>query len=176
VRLGHDFYTRDVLQVAPDLVGMVLCRTLGPMTMRARISEVEAYRGEEDTACHARAGRTTRTEVLYMGGGHAYVYLCYGIHHLLNVVTGEEGAPQAVLIRGLAEVSGPGRLTKALGITLAENRMDLTVSETLWIEDDGCTPQIQTSPRIGIAYATAEDQARLWRFSAEVPPLPADPS
>ena len=176
MRLDLDFYSRDVLQVAPELVGKLLCRVVGGTTMRGRISEVEAYRGEEDTACHARAGRTKRTEVLYMAGGHAYVYLCYGIHHLLNVVTGEEGSPQAVLIRGLVEVSGPGRLTKAYGITLAENRMDLTVSPTLWLEDDGFTPPVQTSERIGIGYATQEDQARLWRFTAEGSPLPADPS
>ena len=171
MRLGTDFYTRDVLDVAPDVVGKILCRRLGEMVLRGRISEVEAYRGEHDTACHARAGRTKRTEVLYMVGGHTYVYLCYGIHCLLNVVTGAEGDPQAVLIRGLAEVSGPGRLTKAYGITLEENRMDLVTSQTLWLEDDGFVPQIETSKRVGIGYATPEDQARLWRFSAVRPPL-----
>ena len=144
--------------------------------MKGWISEVEAYRGEEDTACHAHVGRTKRTEVLYMSGGHAYVYLCYGIHHLLNVVTGEQGDPQAVLIRGLADVTGPGRLTKAMGITLEENRMDLTTSSTLWLEDEGFTPGIQASERIGIGYATPEDQARLWRFTAEESPLPPSQS
>jgi len=153
------------------LVGKVLCHRCGETILRGRVSEVEAYRGEDDTACHARAGRTKRTEVLYMEGGHAYVYLCYGIHNLLNVVTGEDGDPQAVLIRGLAEVSGPGRLTKAYGITLKDNRMDLVTSQTLWLEDDGFVPQIETSERIGIGYATPEDQARLWRFSAVRPPL-----
>jgi len=144
--------------------------------MRGRINEVEAYRGEEDTACHARAGRTKRTEVLYMAGGHAYVYLCYGIHCLLNVVTGEEGDPQAVLIRGLAEVPGPGRLTKAFGITLDENRLDLIASPALWLEDDGSAPRIHASKRIGIGYATQEDQDRLWRFTAQESPLPPNRS
>ena len=174
MRLGSDFYTRDVLCVAPELIGKVLCRRLGERVLRGQICEVEAYRGEEDTACHARVGRTKRTEVLYMAGGHAYVYLCYGIHHLLNVVTGEEGDPQAVLIRGLAEVSGPGRLTRAFGITLEENRMDLTTSQELWLEDGGFSPTIEASRRIGIGYATQEDQARLWRFTVGGSPIPPD--
>lgn len=166
MRLGNDFYLRDVLEVAPALIGTWLCRKLDGQTLRGRITEVEAYRGETDTACHARAGRTKRTEVLYMAGGHAYVYLCYGIHNLLNVVTGEEGDPQAVLIRGLEGLTGPGRLTKAFSITLAENRLDLVNSAELWLEDDGYRPGVQTSPRIGIGYATQEDQARLWRFTS----------
>jgi len=176
VRLGSDFYTRDVLVVAPELLGKTLCRRVGETTLTGRITEVEAYRGEEDTACHARVGRTKRTEVLYMAGGHAYVYLCYGIHCLLNVVTGKQGDPQAVLIRGLADVSGPGRLTKAFGITLEDNRLDLVTSSTLWLEDEGFVPQVSTSRRIGIGYATQEDQARLWRFTAQESPLPSNRS
>jgi len=176
VRLNADFYTRDVLAVAPDLIGKLLCHRHGDMVVKGRISEVEAYRGEQDTACHARAGRTKRTEVLYMEGGHAYVYLCYGIHYLFNVVTGAEGDPQAVLIRGLADVEGPGRLTKALGITLDQNRVDLITSQTLWLEDEGFRPQIEASRRIGIGYATPEDQARLWRFTSVESQIPSDHS
>lgn len=174
MRLDCDFYTRDVLDVAPHLVGKLLCHRVGPTVIRGRITEVEAYRGEDDTACHARVGRTKRTEVLYMAGGHAYVYLCYGIHNLFNVVTGSEGNPQAVLIRGLAHIPGPGRLTKALGITLADNRADLTTSPTLWLEDDQYHPVVDASTRIGIGYATPQDQARLWRFTEEESPLRSD--
>jgi len=164
-RLTSAFYQCDVLDVAPNLLGKLLCYVDGSEVRRGRITEVEAYRGETDTACHAHAGRTKRTEVLYLGGGHAYVYLCYGIHHLFNVVTGPEGQPQAALIRGIEGFPGPGRLTKALDITLDNNRTDLTISPNLWLEDDGYRPPaLKTSPRIGIAYASEEDQARLWRW------------
>ena len=174
MRLSDDFYSQDVLQVAPALVGKVLCRALDSQILRGRITEVEAYRGEEDTACHARAGRTKRTETLYLPGGHAYVYLCYGIHHLLNVVTGPTDHPQAALIRGLATIPGPGRLTKAFRITLDHNRADLCASTQLWIEDDGYLPaRLDASPRIGIGYATQDDQERPWRFTD---PTGADPS
>ena len=167
MRLGDEFYSRDVLDVAPSLLGMVMCRRdeAGTVT-RGRISEVEAYRGEDDSACHARFGRTKRAEVLYLAGGHAYVYLCYGMHHLVNVVTGPAGMPQAALIRGVVGVTGPGRVTKALGIRMDDNRADLRTSERLWLEEDGFVATgIETSPRIGIGYATPEDQARLWRFT-----------
>jgi len=167
-RLDAGFYRRDVLDVAPDLLGKVLCHAVGGDIRRGRITEVEAYRGEEDTACHARAGKTSRTAVMYEAGGLTYVYLCYGMHHLLNIVTGMVGQPQAVLIRGLAEVTGPGRLTIYLGITTADNATDLVASPSIWIEDAGCTPrQVVASPRIGIAYASDEDRERLWRFTAQ---------
>jgi len=164
-RLGLDFYRRDVLEVAPRLLGLWLCHRVGPDIRRGRITEVEAYRGQSDTACHARVGRTKRTEVLYLGGGHAYVYLCYGLHHLVNVVTGPPDQPQAALIRGIEGHAGPGRLTKALDITLDNNREDLTTSPDLWLEDDGRRPaRIDAGRRVGIGYASAADQARLWRW------------
>ena len=160
-RVPVDFFIRDVLEVAPQLLGLWLCRAIGDEVRRGRITEVEAYRGETDTACHARVGRTKRTEVLYLRGGHAYVYLCYGIHHLFNVVTGPAGQPQAALIRGIEGSPGPGRLTKALD----NNRADLTTSPDLWLEDDGQRPTaIRTAPRIGIPYASPADQARPWRW------------
>jgi DNA-3-methyladenine glycosylase len=113
---------------------------------------------------------------MYLAGGHAYVYLCYGIHHMLNVVAAEEGNPQAALIRGVQPLDpqrepivGPGRLTREYGITMAENRLDLRVSDTLWFEDDEyAPPRIETGPRIGIGYASAEDQARPWRYVARL--------
>ena len=167
MRLGDTFFGMDVLLVAPRLIGTWLCRRDDlNRVVRRRITEVEAYRGEEDSACHARAGKTARTAVMYLTGGHTYVYLCYGIHHLLNIVTGEVNQPQAVLIRGIESVTGPGRVTKALGITLADNRIDLCTSDRLWIEDDGHRQEIKTGTRIGIGYATLEDQAKLWRYWA----------
>jgi DNA-3-methyladenine glycosylase len=136
--------------------------------LRARIVETEAYFGEEDTACHAHKGRTPRTDVMYWPGGFAYVYLCYGMHDMLNVVTGPADHPEAVLVRGVEGAIGPGRVTKALGITRALNRENLVTSQRLWLESDGLHPKFTASPRIGIAYASWRDQRRKWRFSAEL--------
>ena len=112
MRLSRDFFERDALEVAPDLLGKALVSHLpGLPQRRLIISETEVYRGEEDTACHAHRGRTRRTEPLYMAGGHFYIYLCYGIHWLLNAVTGPAGRPQGVLIRACRGYEGPGRLT-----------------------------------------------------------------
>lgn len=160
MKLGYDFYHRPCLEVAHDLVGKVLHFR----EQSLRITETEAYCGENDTACHAFKGRTPRTEVLYSRAGTAYVYLCYGVHNLLNLVTGEEGEPEAVLIRACEGYPGPGRLTKYLGITRAENRADVTGEGELWVEDDGCICQVVTDRRVGIGYASQEDQDRPWRF------------
>ena len=112
MRLTEEFFHRDCLEVAPALVGKVLVRQLEDGSqIRLRISETEAYRGETDTACHAHKGRTKRTEVLYQEAGQIYVYLCYGLHWLLNFVTGEKEQPQAVLIRACVGAEGPGILT-----------------------------------------------------------------
>lgn len=159
------FYSRDCLDVAPELVGKLLCRRMPDGNIvRLRITETEAYRGEEDTACHAHKGRTKRTEVLYGPPGTLYVYLCYGIHWLLNVITGELEQPQGVLIRACQNAEGPGRLTKALGITGSYTWQKITECPDLWIEDDGLRPAIAGAPRVGIGYASPEDQARPWRF------------
>ena len=112
-RLDYAFFHRHALEVAPDLVGKLLVHN----DIALRISETEAYCGESDTACHAHKGRTKRTEVLYADAGTVYVYLCYGMHWLMNVITGEENDPQGVLIRACVEADGPGKLTKKLGIT-----------------------------------------------------------
>ena len=112
-RLNYDFFHRPCLEVAHDLVGKLLIHN-GEML---RISETEGYCGEADTACHAHKGRTKRTEVMYGDAGTIYIYLCYGMHWLLNIVTGEKDQPEAVLIRACVEAPGPGRLTKRLGIT-----------------------------------------------------------
>ena len=134
-----------------------------------RISETEACCGESDTACHAHKGRTPRTEVLYADAGTIYVYLCYGIHWLLNIVTGEKEDPQAVLIRACVDANGPGKLTKALGITGELNRKSILETQDFWIEDDGKHYEILTDKRVGIGYAAQEDQDRLWRFKMGKP-------
>ena len=159
-RLGYDFFHRPCVEVARDLVGKVL--VCGGKQLR--ISETEAYCGESDTACHASRGRTKRTEVMYMDAGTVYVYLCYGIHWMLNIVTGEENAPEAVLIRACVEAKGPGKLTKALGITGDYNRSSVVTSDALWVGDDGFRCEIAQDKRVGIGYASQEDQDRLWRF------------
>ena len=163
-KLNYEFYHRPCLQVARELVGKWLVRRLpSGEGLRLRISETEADWGEADTACHAHKGRTKRTEVLYGDAGTIYIYLCYGMHWLLNVVTGDAEDPQAVLIRACVDAPGPGRLTKALGINGALNRGSICGDE-LWIEDDGQACTVVTDKRVGIGYASQEDQDRLWRF------------
>ena len=162
-RLRYEFYHRHALEVAPDLVGKLLVYNGKCL----RISETEAYCGESDTACHASKGRTKRTEVMYMEAGTVYIYLCYGMHWMLNIVTGEADQPEAVLIRACFDADGPGKLTKKLGITGERNRSCVVDSTELWIEDDGFSCEVTTDKRVGIGYASQEDQDRLWRFKAK---------
>ena len=165
-KLTVDDYTVDAVTMAKALVGAWLCRRLEDgSVVRRRITETEAYCGEEDTACHAHKGRTARTDVMYSPGGCAYIYLCYGMHEMLNVVTGAEGRPEAVLIRGVEGAEGPGRLTKLLKIDRSLNREDLVRSDRLWLETDGSRVKFTAAPRIGIAYASKRDQKRKWRFT-----------
>lgn len=164
-RLDAAFFHRDCLTVAPELVGKVLVRRMPDGTLRrVRIAETEAYRGEEDRGCHASKGRTRRTELLYGESGLLYVYLCYGMHWLLNVVTGEAGTPQAVLFRAGEDYPGPARLTKHLQVDKAFHGASLTSHPDLWVEDDGCRPVLETLPRVGIDYAGPEWAAKPWRF------------
>lgn len=159
-RLPYDFFHRHALEVAPDLVGKLLVHN----GQYLRISETEAYCGEADTACHAHKGRTKRTEVLYADAGTIYVYLCYGIHWLMNVITGDIDDPQGVLIRACVEAEGPGKLTKHLSITGELNRGSVVDSEELWIADDGFRCSVRTEKRVGISYASEDDQNKPWRF------------
>ena len=160
-------FSGDAVTLAPRLLGKFLCRRLTDGTvLRRRITETEAYFGEEDTACHAHRGRTPRTDVLYEAGGCAYVYLCYGMHSLVNFVSGSEGEPEAVLIRGVTGADGPGKLTKMLGIDRTLNGHDAVFSDEIWIEDDGTpVPEYTALPRVGIDYASEEDRMRPWRFT-----------
>jgi len=155
---------QSAIDLAPVLLGKILCRRLQDgEVLRYRITETECYVAN-DTACHAHRGKTPRNSVMYEIGGMAYIYLCYGIHNLLNVITGEIDNPEAVLIRGVEGFNGPGKLTKFMKIDRTLNGIDLTISKELWIEDDGVQFEYITTPRIGIDYASAEDKAWLWRF------------
>lgn len=151
------------------LLGKLLCKkTTDGAVIRGKIVETECYCGEEDTACHAHRGRTARNEPLYSAGGISYVYLCYGIHALLNIITGAEGHPEGILIRGVDGAIGPGRVTRAMGITVADDRLTLTPESGLWLEDGGDIPvSVTASPRVGIDYAEEADRLRPWRFTAE---------
>lgn len=163
-RLKRKYYTQPATVLAEDLVGKLLCRRTHSGIVRNRITETECYFGEEDTACHASKGKTERTKILYEKGGLAYVYLCYGMHSLFNVVTGKEGHPEAVLIRGVTDYNGPGKLTRAMGIDRELNGEDLVVSRHLWIEDDGFKPMVRADKRVGIDYATPKYRDILWRY------------
>jgi len=190
--LPRDFYARPTLDVLADLIGKVLVHDIGGSRAAGIIVEAEAYIGESDPACHAAPGPTARNAPLYGPPGHAYVYLNYGLHYLVNAVTEAEGSPAAILIRALEPLEGiplmrrrrgrrggsqrsgttqpaadhslcrgPGNLTVALGITLRQNRSDLT-SSALRIEDRGVgRAELVWSPRIGIRVGTDA----LWRCS-----------
>jgi DNA-3-methyladenine glycosylase len=165
MRINPDFYKMRATEMAPVLLGKLLCRKINNEIIKLRITETEIYFGETDSACHASKGKTKRTKTLYEAGGITYVYLCYGIHHLINVVSGEKGFPEACLIRGVEGYNGPGKLTKAMQIDRSLNEVDLRASTEIWLEDDGFKPEFVMSKRIGIDYATEEDRNRLWRFS-----------
>ena len=165
MRLDRDFYRQNAEILAPQLLGKLLCRRTDGKILRFRITETECYLGEDDSACHAHRGKTPRNSMLYEDGGRAYVYLCYGIHNLLNVVSGTKGEPQAALIRGVEGYPGPGRLTRAMGIDRRQNGLDLCDPDSeIWLEDDGFKAEFDRTPRIGIDYADPIDRERLWRF------------
>lgn len=177
------WFTRPTCVVAADLIGKILCRQLTDSdgkvkVLRMRIAEIEAYIGEDDPACHSHAGsRTARTEIMYEQGGVFYVYLTYGIHHMLNLISGAKESPESVLIRAgfltddsdrlmeeqflstnkqlthPKQLAGPGKLTKGLQIDRELNGKSISAESAAWIEDDGCQPPVSLHPRIGIDYA-----------------------
>jgi len=164
-KLPQEFYTRDVLDVAPDLIGKNLIVRMNDNTCRSfQLTEVEAYRGEDDKACHASKGRTERTSVMFGIGGHLYVYLIYGMYWMLNIVTGEKDNPQAVLLRGAQGINGPGKLTRELGIDRSFYGENLVTSTRIWLEDSGQRLDYKTGPRIGIDYAGEYWKSVPWRF------------
>jgi DNA-3-methyladenine glycosylase len=182
--LPESFYANpDVVDVSRNLIGMRLCTMFEGHFTSGIITETEAYCGRNDRACHANNGlRTERTEVMYGKPGHAYIYLCYGIHHLFNVVTNREGLADAVLIRSVKPdegldiikerrsgrpkkelTNGPGKLSQALGLHTQFSGTDLYTTP-VWIEEtDFSFSEINSSPRIGVEYA-GEDAKRPWRF------------
>jgi len=193
-RINLGFYNRtDVVQVAKDLLGKILVTAFDDGQTTGIITEVEAYRAPDDRACHAFGNRRTRrTEVMFREGGHAYIYLCYGIHHLFNVVTAPEGMAHAVLIRGIEPLdgvelmfrrrglspgrqasippklsTGPGALAQAMGLHTSQSGHSLVRSDSLvWIEDRGLAiPEnaMACGPRIGVESA-GESAAWEWRF------------
>lgn len=165
MKLGEEFFHRDCLEVAPDLVGKIIVRKFdNGEEINLRITETEAYRGTEDKACHASKGRTTRTEILYRESGLIYVYLCYGIHWLMNVITGEKEQPQGVLIRACEGFEGPARLTKKLQVDKSFNGESFTDNDRIYIWDDGMKHKIKTGKRVGIDYAGEEWASKQWRF------------
>lgn len=167
-RLGEEFFHRDCLDVAPELVGKIVVRRLTDGTILSeRIAETEAYRGEEDLACHASKGRTPRTELLYGKSGIIYVYLCYGMHWLMNVITGEQEQPQGVLIRAGEVHNGPAKLTKYLQIGKSFNGKSFVDNDELWIEDDGFKIDLRTDVRVGIDYAGEHWKNMPWRWIAD---------
>ena len=193
-RLPLEFYTRtDVVQIARELLGKVLVTEIDGQLTAGRITETEAYRAPDDRACHAyNSRRTARTEVMFQAGGRAYIYLCYGIHHLFNVVTGPEDMAHAVLIRAIEPIdgyeimldrrglamapnqrskitltTGPGAMSKALGLTTDFTGQSLLLPDTpIWIQEgpvEISAEEIASGPRIGVAYAGAS-AAWPWRF------------
>jgi DNA-3-methyladenine glycosylase len=172
---------KNTVALARWLIGKTLARRFPDGSVRRHIiTETEAYHGETDLACHAAKGRTARTDVMYRAGGIWYIYLCYGVHEMLNLVTGPENFPSAILIRSVHGITGPGRLTKTLAITRALNgasACETGAHAQLWLEETPpparrragvFTKQIQTTPRIGIAYAGPIWSAKPWRFVAGV--------
>lgn len=189
-KLPRRFYEdTDVVRIARDLIGKIMVTRIGGRETSARIVETEAYAGISDRASHAYGGRRTeRTEVIYARGGTAYVYLCYGIHHLFNVVTHEADTPHAVLVRGVEPLKGvgvmlertgkrvgdpslgrgPGNVSRALGITTALTGQSL-LGSLIYIADDGYAyppEDIIASARIGVDYA-GEDALLPYRFSVK---------
>ena len=183
-RLAREFLAHDTLAVARELLGQRLVRVIGDRRLSGRIAEVEAYIGEEDAACHASAGRTKRTEVMYGPPGYAYVYFIYGMHHCLNVVTEGEGFPAAVLIRAIEPeegleimranrpgrsdtelTNGPAKLCQALCIDRRLNGVDMCTSNELFLEKSGSGSQtdVEATPRVGVRGDEVALNA-LWRF------------
>lgn len=176
--LPPTFFNRPTLKVARNLIGCQLAIRRDGKIERYVVTECEAYDGHQDLASHAARGKTKRNEIMFRHAGHIYVYFCYGIHWMLNVVTGDVDYPAAVLIRGVETLdgkvhyNGPAKLTKALGITGEFNGQILSKKTGLWFEEprpDSPSPKIITSPRIGIDYAGPIWSQKHYRFFSQRP-------
>jgi len=165
MKIKRDFYLRPTLKVAKDLIGKFLVHNHQGKIYRAQIIETEAYAGFDDLACHGARGKTERNQIMFKKGGYAYVYIIYGIHHCLNLVTEKEGYPSAVLIRALdyPQAGGPAKLCREFKITKqTHNGLDLT-DDILWVEDKGFNYKVISGKRIGVDYA-GECALWPWRF------------
>jgi DNA-3-methyladenine glycosylase len=169
--LGRAFYQRPAADLARDLVGKILVHQRRGRLLRARIVETEAYVGTHDLACHASKGRTRRTEIMFGPGGHAYVYLIYGMYPMFNIVASVADDAQAVLIRAAepldnwkADMSGPGKLTRAFGIRCGQNGLDLTGRELFLLDNTANQPEIAVTRRVGVDYAQEWKDALLRFF------------
>lgn len=155
-RIEEDYFSDDALNIAPKLIGNYLVRKFDDNTFfKSKITEVEVYRGEDDLACHASKGKTERTKVMFEKGGLVYVYLIYGMYWLLNITTGKIDEPQAILIRGIEKISGPGRIGRELKLDASFYGENIYISDRIWVEYGEIPPssKIITTPRIGIDYA-----------------------
>src|SRR3989344_4828359 len=154
--LGPIFFNRPAYIVAKDLLGKYLVRKIEDEEIASMIVETEAYEGMDDLGSHASKGRTPRTEIMFQKAGRIYIYLIYGMYHMLNIVTGKKDHPAAVLIRGVVGAMGPGRLTQKMEIGKQLNTLSLGKETGLWIEDRGIKvnkKDIKITPRIGVDYA-----------------------
>jgi len=164
-KLQNSFFQRDVLEVAPELLGKIIVRKFSDYHVeKFVITEVEAYSGNGDLACHASKGKTARTEIMFREGGLVYVYLIYGMYWMLNIVTGKENDAAAVLIRGVEGISGPGRVGKKLHLDKSFYGENMFNSERFWIENAETVENYITTPRIGINYAGEPWISKPWRF------------
>ncbi|MDO8510035.1 MAG: DNA-3-methyladenine glycosylase [bacterium] len=168
--LSKKFFARPALKVAKDLVGNYLVQRSKEGIRRYKITEVEAYTGPHDLACHGARGLTARTKALFGEPGHFYVYFVYGMYHMLNIVTEKNGYPAAVLIRGVEGISGPGRVTKKLSIDKRFNAKRARPVAGLWFEYNGSQIfKISRMPRIGVQYAGPVWSAKPYRFLLNSP-------
>lgn len=188
--LQRNFFARPTLTVARELLGQHLVREIDGQRLSGKIVETEAYIGLDDSASHASKGRTPRNEVMFGLAAYTYVYLIYGMYHMLNFITEQEGFPGAVLIRAIEPLeglekmqsyrrktnrpavmhtnltNGPGKLCQALGVDLQLNKWDSTTGWKLWLEIGETFPDatVVTGPRVGVDYAAPQDRAAPWRF------------
>lgn len=161
VKIDLNFFCNDAVIVAKNLIGKYLCRKINGKIIKDQIVETEAYLNENDTASHARFGKTQRSKIMWECGGTIYVYLCYGVHYMLNFVTGEKGEAQAVLIRGTQNANGPGKVCKLFGID--KNLNGALLCDELWVEE-GEPCEMESTARIGITYAQQKDREAQLRF------------
>ena len=164
-KLKKEFFIQDVLIIAEELIGKLICRKFENNEIKKyRILKSEAYCGILDKTCHACKGKTKRTKIMFSEGGKIYFYLIYGIHWLLNIVTGKNDDAQVVLIRGIEMADGPGKVGKLLKIDKSFYGEDLINSNKIWIEDDGIKLNFLKSKRIGIDYSGEPWISKEWRF------------